>query len=334
LILGEAEAAMTAFDAGLSLAAAGEHQIWPSTAGARLRSLLALNDAERAATEGRIYLRAAEEAEIGYAVHYIDMPLAVAEAKLGDADAASRRADQVIADFQRLECQGVNLGLAYETRARVALYAGDRDNAEAYIGRAASVLRASQSRTAKARHLRLQQELREQFGDVDTAAGAGLELSTQAGFTSLISTMMHKCETAEARAHQGLSILIAHSQSLGGYLYAAGRGGLQLVASIGLDEPSDAITSIARQAMADEIELNEEETETGAFDESADAANVPAQDRHLRSVVVSHQTAEGFVVTAVAVLRIDLKTAFVPPNDVARVVSKLLVEAGDTAVLA
>jgi hypothetical protein len=177
--------------------------------------LLALNDAERAATEGRIYLRAAEEAEIGYAVHYIDMPLAVAEAKLGDADAASRRADQVIADFQRLECQGVNLGLAYETRARVALYAGDRDNAEAYIGRAASVLRASQSRTAKARHLRLQQELREQFGDVDTAAGAGLELSTQAGFTSLISTMMHKCETAEARAHQGLSILIAHSQSSG-----------------------------------------------------------------------------------------------------------------------
>ena len=52
--------------------------------------------------------------------------LALAEAKLGDCARAAERIESVIAQAVELGIVGLNLGVLYEARTRIALWAGDR----------------------------------------------------------------------------------------------------------------------------------------------------------------------------------------------------------------
>ena len=107
---GAYDAALSEFEAALSLTAAGDHQFWAYLAGAHLRALDELGSAAEAVRLGQKYLRAAETVRLGYVTSYILMPMAVAPAKLGDADAAARSVERAAAHFAELGSTGLNPG--------------------------------------------------------------------------------------------------------------------------------------------------------------------------------------------------------------------------------
>ena len=67
------------------------------------------------------------ERGIGAASYGISRALAVAEAHLGEFDAARARLDAVLRGQQELGVSGLHLGVTHEATARVALAAGDAE---------------------------------------------------------------------------------------------------------------------------------------------------------------------------------------------------------------
>jgi tetratricopeptide (TPR) repeat protein len=119
--------ALSEFEAGLLAANPGEHQIWPNLASAHLRTLNELGRLDEALELAQRYVAAAEHSEIGYMANHVRRQLALILAKLGRHAEAAQTADGVIASFASLGSTGLNVGVAYETRARVALLSDDRD---------------------------------------------------------------------------------------------------------------------------------------------------------------------------------------------------------------
>ncbi|HTU59517.1 MAG TPA: hypothetical protein VMF89_13800, partial [Polyangiales bacterium] len=132
-VRGDLRHAETELSAALAKVDAGDHQIWPNMAAAHVRVLDDLGRRAEAVAAGQAYVQRALDADLGFARHYITLALAVAEAKHGVVCAAER-AEHVIATFKQLGSTGLNLALAYEARARVAIASGDRASYDRYTG--------------------------------------------------------------------------------------------------------------------------------------------------------------------------------------------------------
>ena len=129
---GDYTRALSEIESALSEVTPDIHQIWVHLANTHLQVLLALERHADALAWGERYLEQAARSELGYVSEYLRMTLAVAQAKLGLADAATHGAERAIAQFEALGITGLNLGLAYEARARVAIALGARAEFEHY----------------------------------------------------------------------------------------------------------------------------------------------------------------------------------------------------------
>jgi hypothetical protein len=120
------ERALTELRAALALMPDAYHQIWPNAAGSLLRTLVRMERHREAIALGETYGKLARARGIGYARSYIDMPLSLALCGAGMPERAVALADEVIGCFVALGSTGLNLALAYETRARIAAACDDR----------------------------------------------------------------------------------------------------------------------------------------------------------------------------------------------------------------
>lgn len=123
---GNHEAALGHLDRALAMVKAGRHPTWGWVAASRVEVLIALGRYEEAKLAGLEYVQLGERAGLMEMLDHVTVLLALAEAKLGELDSAIERLDRAVSYRESLGSTGLNLGWAYEVRARVAIWMRDQ----------------------------------------------------------------------------------------------------------------------------------------------------------------------------------------------------------------
>jgi hypothetical protein len=238
---GDPGAALAALEPAILATAPGRHFDWSLVAGARLELLSLLGRAEEAVALGLASIDACGREGLSNA-HALWRLLAEALLRAGDVERARQFADACIAEFRRAEMGGLQLGLAYETRARVAIALGDTHGvnhfaelcAEAYQGHGNPTLSAKYQRLlseAVERGMRLDPGLTEQ-----SAPAPRLTDAARAASQRLLA-----CLGPEARANEGLQLVLELTGADTGYLFAVRPERCELIAATAGLEPATAI---------------------------------------------------------------------------------------------
>jgi tetratricopeptide (TPR) repeat protein len=136
------------------------HAAWCLAVAALTETLVGLEQYERARELGQSALATCKALEIGVSGFGISRALALAEAKLGRFDQAVERLEDVIQRQRELGVSGLHLGVTYEARTRVAIWADDTQAAKEYAERVAHEYRHDEGSPLGARYERLMNEAR------------------------------------------------------------------------------------------------------------------------------------------------------------------------------
>jgi len=335
-IRGDHATALSEISSALELAKAGRHQMWCEIASAHVRVLDALGQHAAACTAGERYLNEAEAAQLRFGQNPIKLALACAHAASSGRARAEELADSAIQALHELGSQGLNVGLAYEARARVALRVGDSEGFTAWAKRCGDIFRASNNRALVAKHERLIRESRGPEASAQTGGPAALLTGKMAA--THIAAALSACPSPRERARLGLDFLVARSGAVGGFLYAIEPQGPVLAAQSGMDEAPLGLTA----AVADHLRADKLDADTGGDAateiETGSAAMTTAiftsfasagSGRELRPCIVGHVTNDHFAITGLAILVIDPLKAYAVPADVAWHLSRSWFDSGD-----
>jgi len=158
-VSGDHEAALAIAREALSHIRPGQSPLWAWIHGGLLQSLLSLGRIEEAREHALRALQAADAVGLDVLKDHIEMPLALAEARLGQHASACERLDRCIESRQEQNADGTLLGLDYERRARVALWMGDQAGFERFAERCGKhYKKAGGTPAVAARYERLIQE--------------------------------------------------------------------------------------------------------------------------------------------------------------------------------
>jgi tetratricopeptide (TPR) repeat protein len=241
--------------------------VWIAAQAGRSEALLGLERAEDARTCAAAALAMCDELQVDSPAQGLTRALALAEAKLGDFPAASTRLDALIERQQTLGVTGLKLGLSYESRAQVAIWANDVAGFEQYSRLTAREYRYGAGCPLGARYERLLNEAR-RCGFVPVA-----ELATQESLTSQATngTSLHDVPTAvllamngaqhtEDRALRALRLVCDVRAAQGGHFYLARSADVVLAASHAVDAPPESLRQQVQQYLTHEADRSETRT--------------------------------------------------------------------------
>jgi hypothetical protein len=163
---GRLELARAAFERGLAVSEpraddpARATGSWPRLESAYLELLVLLGSAEEARARGLRVLETCVRLGIGLAAFPVRRALALAEAKLGDYEAACLRLDGVLQELSSFQSRGLELGASYEARTRIAIWHADAAAIERYGRLTAEQYRYGEGSALGARYERLMDEVR------------------------------------------------------------------------------------------------------------------------------------------------------------------------------
>jgi hypothetical protein len=301
---------------------AGEHQIWPQLAGLHVAALVDLGRLDEAVSAGTLHAANAMKTGLEFNEVYVRMPLAVAQAQLGLPEAVES-ADAVVDRLRKLAVTGVNLALAYEARARVAIELRDQAAFDLYSTLCNDEIVDTANPALSARFQRLRRAAQ---------AKSLVTLPPQAHDPTAVSvldirTTLLNCKSPEERAQAMLTHLGNQAGARDGYLYRVGGPAPQLIAMIGGTKPPPALQSMVADYIA--AETQDDEASTG--DESLEGRTdwTRLTDAVYRPVLLGHYVGEKFAITGLAVFAMAADQSFAYPRDAALELSRLSVELGD-----
>ncbi|HMJ14898.1 MAG TPA: hypothetical protein VK524_25975, partial [Polyangiaceae bacterium] len=262
-----------------------------------------------------------EETALGYMQNYVLMPFALVQSQQGDHQTAAATADAAIAQFKALGSTGLNLAVAYEMRARVALIAQDQSAFEEYAALSLAQLQDSTKRLFEAKYERLTRPARAAGGDRSNEGAPLVEFISA----------LEKSHTTSDRAQSCLEALTHHSGAKSAILYLNQGGGLVCSARLGA-APNDAHL----QQRVEDYFLSES-TEHDVTRSILGPVAVPATSGEWRGangeryvpVLLSHRTPEGMALIGVAVLVVEPGASFLYPGRFAAEFSRSALAAHD-----
>lgn len=328
-IRGDYRRALKELEAAFQFAQPGRNQNWPYIANAYLRTLNALGAYQRAEEEGRRLISLADEHKLDFKRNFLLMPLAEAEAKNGKSTEAIATSDAAIEGFRSFGTTGLSLGLAYESRARVATILKDHQAFEVNASCCAEQYKNGINPVLSSKF----EKLMYHAGIAKVGVSIALD-SRSADAPSEIISVLESCSSAVERAERALNILIKVTDSVGGFLYTLQDKGPVLIARDGKYVPPAEMDTLVKLRMTDEIEGTADMTAATADMEKPqlDTADwAVALGSEYRSIVLGHYEEEGFALTGLAVLVVDPCKEFKRPIDTAQAISRSLLDAGDVA---
>jgi hypothetical protein len=331
--------ALVAIQDALTLATPTNHPLWASMATTHVLLLLDLaRDAEALALASR-YLHAADRADITPGAETIRMSLALCQARSGEAAAlaAEATADSVIEHLGALGVHGLLLGLAHETRARVALARKDVSGFTRHADHAHAAYGCESNPALLAKHRRLVQENDSKAGanGCDPALPAGYVREDGVGIVEALAF----CKGMEQRGRLALTILARHAGASGGFLFAFEGDVLAHVASVGADALPEGLHEHAREHVARHAtERVTTATDTQDADDDVDVAPSSGEwrdqaSRPYRAVLLSHRQPSGLAIVGVVMLGVDQRP-IVYPAKLAEAISRFWASTGGSSVLA
>ncbi|HMI93702.1 MAG TPA: AAA family ATPase, partial [Polyangiales bacterium] len=329
-IRGDHASALIALDSALSRIDAGRHQLWPLAAGARLRVLCELGREEEARADGERYLSIALEHGLGYVSAYLRMPLALAHAKLGNAEAAWAHAQAAIEIFEGIGARGLHPGLAFETAARVAIALGDTASYERYAALCKQCFLAHPNPALAAKYqrlVRMSQRAAQAKADPAGAIPPGDSVLSR----SQIESVLQGCTTRSERLQRVLQLLVMKAGAERGFLYGLSEGVPSLHARSDHVDPPPEVDQVALRYLEYEITRDAETaTATADSEESNFSSHWTSGMRQcFVPVLLNHQAAQGFVISGLAVLMMDGNAAPRAVAETATQLSRFAVESGD-----
>ncbi|HKP61744.1 MAG TPA: protein kinase [Polyangiales bacterium] len=228
--------------------------VWLAAQGGLCETLLALELAAEARQAAIAALAICKQVGVGAFAYEVERQLALAEAKLGDFDAAVARLDSLIAAQTELGVSGLRLGVTYEARAEVALWAGDAAKFEAFASLTAREYRHGSDCPLSARYERLANEARrrgiqlrvslEDF--VPTQIDRGEQLwSTD--LPSLVRNTLSRANDTSDRYGRALEMICESRAARGGHLYLVEDQVPTLVATRELPAPNARLAECIRE---------------------------------------------------------------------------------------
>ena len=303
LIRGQYISALELGEQTLSMLTVGEHRTWPWAANCILRALNGLGRFESAKARGLEFLKQAQDAELWVMAQHIAVPLALAEAELGETDVALERMEEGIVYREQLGCRGLNLGWIYEARARLAILMRDeaafasaaaKCAAEYGLGRSGSSLVAKyEALLMEARKAGLIAAVNEQPAVREADVSAQSSLTAGALLTG---------DTVEARCHSAVTTLMKSPGTIDVVIYSVHQGELKpCVSSLSDDAPTAAVECAYRALIDHEPPVSEMYSRQSSANLAFSEAERPAEGEW-RAVVTGKLSGNDFVPTGVLVV--------------------------------
>lgn len=333
-IRGDFPSALTEFDEALKIAAPSEHQNWADIVGAKLRTLFELQRYDEMRTLGSEALAIGERKGLGYLCNYIQMPLALAEAMIGKEQNAVERSDSIINALEQIEATGINLGLAYETRARVAMHCFDVDGCTKYTALCREQYIDKDNPALIAKYDKLVQEGKHFPGGTFSRIVLKTNLFEHSGSSveETMATILTSCSGHEKRTQRLLDIFMEYSAADDGYLFTLQNDGPVLVAQSGRIRSGDRLESLVTEFLRSELSQEGDITETET-QSSTTGSSVDIWARHglggYKPVLLGHYEKSAYVITGLVVLVAHKRRNFIYPIDLVGPASKFLLESGN-----
>lgn len=333
-VRGDYLSALSEFEKTLDTIQAGHHIVWPFVSFGYLRTMVGLERYQEAKHTGYKLVAEGEEVGLGYTISYLKMPLALAEARLGDTENAARTADWIVDTFEQLGLTGLNLGLAYETRARIAIISNDQNNFKTYARLCAEQYRAGHNQALTVKYETLMQDACQADLTVSTELEHAADVLSRHEETvySMVASMMTHCNNRDQRMRTTLDMLTRSSNSLGGFLYTVQQNLPILSANNCKYKPSHKIEGLVRSYLISEVESESDHTIAGdetAFSSNADFEWKNEEGAVFHPLLLGHSAEAGYAVTGVAVLLINPDRLFKFPGDEVVALSRSLADSGD-----
>lgn len=337
-IRGDNKSALEELEKAMALVAPGRHLMWPYLAAAYLGVLVELGRFVEAKERGEKYLALGEQENLGVVSNQIRIALALVQAKLGEYESAIGQLETAANQFKAIGITGLNLGIVYETRARVAVLMHDDEGFRTYAKRCSEQYRTGNNRALAAKYHKLMQEARQakiQVSD-DLARAVEYHQPDPEILLTLLTNALSDCEGPLGRAERVLDVLIKQSKCLGGFLYTMQKEGPVLLAQIGQQtRPVEMDTMVRNRISAEmdenmDITINSAEMTTCSYNKGYWAGQ---RDEKYYPLLIAHSTPQGLAITGMAVMLVDSSTQCNFPREAVAVISKLLFEAGDVAIV-
>ncbi len=333
-IRGDYQGALKEFEAALRLTAPGRHQSWADAAAAQLQTLVALGRHREAEELGLDFLQSAQREELGYVCNYIRMPLALAQAELGKHTSATEHSETAIDSFKELGATGINLGLAYQTRARVAICMEDYASYQRYAALCGDQFRSKENPGLTARYEKLVREARhaEQTATSDAIVPTDFSALTDQSMKRAVSNVLASCDGPEERAQRTLELIAEQCGASHGFLYLMQKQGPVLCAQLGQGPSPLEMDAMVKDYFATEM------ADTGHTTKTSERGDATAGTRtdwtsyegtKYRRVLLGHQEREGYAITGMAVLASDSADRHRTPARLIASLSRSALKLGD-----
>jgi tetratricopeptide (TPR) repeat protein len=238
---GDPRGALEALQPAIAATAPGRHLGWILVCEARLMLLRDAGHSAEAADLGLDMLRTSEQHALQAEATPIRRLTAEALAQCGRADQALQLIEACLEHHRGHETHGIQLSLAYETRARVAIAMRDEAALRQYAARCVEAL-ACPSPGLSARYERLMREAASAGVILPPAQQSSPETQEMQDAARTVYSRMLTCVTPAERAERGLQLLLEATGAQTGHLFGLRAGRLRWLASGDQSEPSVPLT--------------------------------------------------------------------------------------------
>jgi hypothetical protein len=333
---GNLEDSAAELQAALEQARAGEHRAWILAAPAHASLRLARGDVQGALGEARTILELVRAFGLDRSAELeAGRTLALAQARLGDHQAARDTLERSFELAHELGFEGLPLARLYEARARIALAAREREACRPALQLLFKLLEHADAPSLIHAYDTLREESSQTLALSDlpaaTALGGDVTVAPTELFTQ-VRTQLSALDDRDQRAQHALDLLLGDSGARAGHLFLFDAGGPFAAATLGCAIAREPLLAAVQQYL--EAELNETKTAVVTVSDTAAAQSSATftlgdGDTRLVPVLLCDGGEDEPALVGLALLKAD-GARRAPRAELLRAISRCLLAAGDS----
>ena len=321
--------AAQALENALALARPGEHMLWSLMAASQVRTLAALEHKAEAMALAERHLLRAQELSLGCMAEPLWQALALCQAQVGRAEAV-QTAQASVARANALGVTGINLGVAYETCAKVALLLGDLAGFEDHAEACYEAYGCYRNPALLAKYRRLRQE-----AELQKPAPQRKRISSPDAYVSRtgipIAVALDQCRSAAERARMALGMLITEAGARGGFLFSMGVEQAECLATVGeIALPDELLPRVTDYLLS---QSQDTPTTSSDADDTSSSEWLDEVGSRYRPVLLCHDATDSWSVMGVALIALAETGVFFQPSRMASAISRYWADHGESALM-
>ncbi|HKU39389.1 MAG TPA: protein kinase [Polyangiales bacterium] len=255
---GDLQGALHVLEPGFEIAKPGRHMVFAFMSAHRVRVLVELGRVQEALDAVHGYLQVAAREQLTTAERLLKLAHTRVLMELGRLDEALAVLEPMLHEAEQYGTSGLQLGVFYELRTRIAILANDRPAYATNLQRCAQEYKKGRNTSLNAKFARLLEYARvhgfsPQNAQLDKLGALEGQPAPHEDDGSVVSRMLECVDTAD-RARCALTMLLQSTDSYLGHLYGIERSGLVPLAALPEVTPDPALVAWLEQWVTAERE--------------------------------------------------------------------------------